>query len=172
MVTKDSGQPESTRGETGGALAGSRTRKTVLLGYSLAIGAAIAYAVAQVLTKQNIYRVESATAGVAITVLAGVIALLLMNLKNIKVDLRSQGRGVMLFVFGGIFANVGVTCLFIALQDAPVVVVSPIIAINPLVALILAHIFLQRLEKITVRIFVGALLVVLGVVFIAVAQAI
>ena len=60
--------------------------------------------------------------------------------------------------------------LYFALSKAPVVVISPVVAISPLVSLALAHLFLQRLEKITVRTVVGTLLVVLGVAIVALSR--
>ena len=50
-----------------------------------------------------------------------------------------------------------------------VVVVSPVLATNPLFTLILAAIFLRDIEQITPRIIVGALLVVAGVVVLSLA---
>ena len=60
--------------------------------------------------------------------------------------------------------------LFWALTEAPVVVVSPITGINPLVAILLAHVFLQRLEHVTKRTIVGGILVVAGVALVAIGR--
>jgi drug/metabolite transporter (DMT)-like permease len=51
------------------------------------------------------------------------------------------------------------------------VIVAPVSSITPLVSLALAHIFLQRLERVTPRIWLGAALVVAGVGIIAVGSA-
>lgn len=53
--------------------------------------------------------------------------------------------------------------MYFALSKAPLVMVSPIFAINPLITLLLAHIFLNKLEKITTRTVLGTILVVSGV---------
>ena len=42
--------------------------------------------------------------------------------------------------------------------------VSPVFALNPVVALVLAHFFLQRLERITLPLVLGTLFAVGGVV--------
>ncbi len=145
--------------------------RALIIGYSVAIGAALSYSVAQVLTRQNIQLLGSPIVGVVFTVFFGSLVLLLMNIKNLKLDWKTQRRGILYYTIAGIFANIGVTCLFFALQSAPVVVVSPVISINPLITLVLASLFLQRLERITPRLYAGAGLVVLGVIIIALNQA-
>jgi drug/metabolite transporter (DMT)-like permease len=60
--------------------------------------------------------------------------------------------------------------MYFALNSAPLVVVSPVFAINPLVTLILASIFLKRLERITKRMVFGTLLVILGIVVITISR--
>ena len=77
----------------------------------------------------------------------------------------------MWFGLSGILSASGVAFLYIAMSNAPVVVVSPVIAINPLVTLVLAHFFLQRLERITARTLLGTALVVGGVVVVTVSTA-
>ena len=58
----------------------------------------------------------------------------------------------------------GVSFLYLALSKAPVIVVSPVFALNPVVALVLAHFFLQRLERITLPLVLGTFFAVGGVV--------
>ncbi len=58
--------------------------------------------------------------------------------------------------------------MYFALNQAPLVVISPVLAINPLITLTLAHIFLNRFEKITRRMIGGTLLVVFGVCIIGI----
>ncbi len=167
----DSKQKTGTvRGAIPGIIAALRSNPRIAQGYALAVVAAISYAVAQVLVRQRIASVASPLAASVVTLFSGMAALWLINIRNLKVDLRTQRRGVIFFVLGGICSAIGVVCQFFALRAAPIVVVSPLVAINPLIALTLAHIFLQRLEKITVRMFIGAFLVVVGVMIISLAR--
>lgn len=141
------------------------------VGFALAVMAASSYAIAMVLTRQNVASVASPLAASVLTLASGTMMLWLMNVRNLRrVNFRTQRRGILLFALGGVCSAVGVMCLFYALKLAPIVVVSPLVAINPLVAILLAHVFLQRLEKISLRIFMGALLVVAGVVTIGLAR--
>jgi uncharacterized membrane protein len=64
----------------------------------------------------------------------------------------------------GLAAGAAVIFLYYALQRADVVVVSPLVATSPLITLLLAHLFLSRLEKITREVAVGTTLTVLGII--------
>ena len=70
------------------------------------------------------------------------------------------------FYYGllGIAVTIGFTTLFFALTSGQVVLVSPITATNPLFTLMLSALFLRDLERITVRILIGALLIFTGVI--------
>ena len=61
----------------------------------------------------------------------------------------------------------GCDFLVIALNNGPIVIVSPISATFPLVSLSLTYVFLKKVERLTFRVVVGSLFVVLGVVIIA-----
>ena len=55
---------------------------------------------------------------------------------------------------------------YFAVQRADVVVISPIVSSSPLVTLLLAHLFLARLERVTRRLAAGAVLTVTGVLLV------
>lgn len=61
-----------------------------------------------------------------------------------------------------------ITFLTLAVNRAPVAVVTPLASLNPLVTLTLAHLFLQRLERVTVRVVGGTAMAVVGVVLVVV----
>ncbi|MDP6100496.1 MAG: DMT family transporter, partial [Dehalococcoidia bacterium] len=89
---------------------------------------------------------------------------------NRQIRQRNSRRGIILFMGSGVAAGVGVTSMYAGLKWAPVVVVSPVTAINPLFAIGLSYFFLKHMERITWRILLGALLVVGGVVLITLSQ--
>ena len=64
----------------------------------------------------------------------------------------------------GVCQGLAVASLFQALGRAPVSVVSPINAINPLITLVLVHVFLRQLESVNIFLVVGTLLSVGGVI--------
>ena len=88
----------------------------------------------------------------------------IMFSRHIAADLgKSSRKSFIFFGVSGVFSSAGVLSMYFALSKAPLVMVSPIFAINPLITLLLAHIFLNKLEKITTRTVLGTILVVSGV---------
>ncbi len=71
----------------------------------------------------------------------------------------------------GLAAAGAVILLFYALQEGDVVVVAPVVASNPLTTLVLAHLFIARLEKVTRQLVVGTALTVLGVLIVVAGSA-
>lgn len=81
---------------------------------------------------------------------------------------RSYDRKAMGFVvLSGLTSVVASLGQFFALQRGDVVVVAPIMATFPLWTLLLSHIFIARLEQITLRLVIGALFAVAGVIAVA-----
>ena len=70
-------------------------------------------------------------------------------------------------LLAGVSGAWGVTFWFIALNNGPIVIVAPISATFPLVSLVLTFVFLKKIERLTFRIVLGSVFVVLGVVIIA-----
>ncbi|MFH1560728.1 MAG: EamA family transporter [Chloroflexota bacterium] len=137
------------------------------------IGAAMAYGASQTVGKHVTTEYAPPLVATAFALLFGFGYVSLMFHRHIPNDLRtSSRRGFFWFGLSGIASSAGVTSLYFALSNSPVVVVSPVAAITPLVTLILAHIFLQRLERITKRTVLGTLLVVSGVIIITISRAI
>ena len=142
------------------------------LGYAAAMGAAMAYGASQTVGRHVATEIAPPLVATAFALLFGFGYISLMFHRHIPHDLRtSPRRGFLLFGLSGIASSTGVTFLFFALSNAPVVVVSPVAAVNPLITLALAHIFLQRLERITKRTILGTLLVVLGIVIVTLSRA-
>jgi transporter family protein len=77
---------------------------------------------------------------------------------------RASKRGWLFMAFSGIGVAWGLSFLFLALSRSPVVVVGPAMNISPLITLTLSHVFLQRIEKVTLSLIAGGLLIVAGAV--------
>ncbi len=143
----------------------------VWLGYGFAMGAALSYGASQTVGKHVTTEHAPPLVGTAFALLFGLAYVSVMFHRHIPTDVKTSRRqGFLFFGLSGIASSLGVTMLYFALSKAPVVVVSPVVAINPLITLTLAHIFLQRLERITKRTILGTLLVVLGVVIITLSR--
>jgi len=68
----------------------------------------------------------------------------------------------------GLAAATGVIALYFALQRNDVTVVSPIVSTNPIFTLVLAQIFISRMENVTKWLFLGVGITVVGVIVVSV----
>ena len=73
-----------------------------------------------------------------------------------------------LVALSGLSTTVSIVAQIFAVQRADVVIVAPILATFPLWTLLLSHVFIARLEQITLRLTVGAFVTVAGVVAVVV----
>ncbi len=133
----------------------------------------MAYGASQTVGKHVTTEFAPPLVATAFALIFGFLYVSILFHRHIPGDLRgSPRRSVLLFGLSGITSASGVTALYFSLSNAPVVVVSPVVAINPLITMTLAHIFLKRLERITPRTVLGTLLVVSGVVVVTVSSAV
>ena len=142
------------------------TSRTHLIGYSLATAASISYGASLVLAKQVVEDVP-ALVGAAIGMIFGMLVLGAISAKDMTRDRKASRRSFVWAGLSGLAAGGGIALMFLAMSKAPVVVVAPIIAVNPLTAILFGQIFIRDMERLTPRILGGALLVVLGVIIIS-----
>ena len=147
-------------------------RRSTLWGYAASLGAVVGYGAAAVMSRvlvdghttplvASTYSLVFGTAMVAVLFHRGAWSALA----------AARRRGWLFMSLSGVASAWGVGFLFYALREAPVVIVSPISGAYPLVAIVLTHLFLQRLERVTARTVMGAVLVVAGVTVITIAEA-
>lgn len=108
--------------------------------------------------------------GVAINETAGLVGLsaylLYRHGRNIDEFFEAPRAAYGYFVACGIFSAMSLLALFEALDRGRVVVVDPLSSPTSLFAILFTFLFLRRVEAITRRLVVGAVLVVTGVVLI------
>ena len=98
----------------------------------------------------------------------GTLILAVLFHRHVSHDMAIAPRKAWVYVvLAGCASTFGVSFWYLAFNEAPVVLVAPAAGTYPLVAIFLSHIFLQRLERVTWRIVLGAVLVVGGVALIA-----
>lgn len=134
-----------------------------MVGVAFAVGAALAYAGSQVLTRQWVSDDASPVVGAFVALCSGTAGFALFAARSFATRGAHFGRGAKVFLGAGIFSSLGVLLLFLALERGEVVVVSPVISANPLFALLMAAVLLRGQERITLRIVAGTALVVTGV---------
>ena len=147
------------------------TSGSPVFGYGLSLGAACGYGVGTYLALVAVRDYAPPLVASSYALLFGLIIMTGLFHRSAFGDVRLvPARGWVVVSLAGLAGAFGVVLLFWALTEAPVVVVSPITGINPLVAILLAHVFLQRLEHVTKRTIVGGILVVAGVALVAIGR--
>ena len=149
---------------------GWRTDRRYLIGCLTALAAGAAMGGSTVLAKKTL---EVYGSTLTVTVLSMTVAMVILfpafgavaarNPAIRTFDWRSMG----LVSVSGISTTIAVVAQFFAVQRADVVVVVPILATFPLWTLLLSHLLIARLEQITPRLTIGAMLAVAGVIAVA-----
>lgn len=102
--------------------------------------------------------------GFAVNVTAGLVAYTAYLVASGRLEImRCGGRSLAHFVVAGLTDNLGVFLTLAALQGGAVSVVAPLAGVSPIFMLLLSWLFLRGIERLTARVVVGTLLVVLGV---------
>jgi drug/metabolite transporter, DME family len=124
---------------------------------------AACFGVVQVIRKLGLVH-AGALLGAATNITAAMIVSTAFVLATGNLDaLRCDRRSLLYFVGGGITENAGVLLLLVALGLGEVSVVIPLSGTTPLFVLLLAVVFPSGMEKLSWRLVVGAVLVVIGV---------
>ena len=142
-------------------------QKRVLTGYGMALMAAALYGGSSVIAKKAM--TDNDIAPVVFTsfsLLFGVAIVFLLLHRNFKFSAGVPRRYFGFMIAAGLASGSAITFLVLAVNRAPVAVVTPLASLNPLVTLTLAHLFLQRLERVTARVVAGTVLAVLGVILV------
>ncbi len=143
------------------------TRKDRVLGYSFSLGTALCWGAVAVIIR---YASQFASPFVVLTfsLLFAILVLLGVTGKGFEIGVKTNKKAINLLLFAGVLNGIALACFYWALAVAPVVVVSPLTSSSPLVTVILVHFFLRRLERLTLHVLIGSLLVVTGGVLVAI----
>ena len=159
-------QPEPVR-EGADRNLGLLERRPILVGYASAALAALAYGTIPPLAKYVTTNYANPMVASVYTFFFGTLVLAIFIAGRIPTDIRvSPPKPLLLVTVGGMLMSIGVIVFYYSLTKAPVVVVAPIFSLNPLVTMLLVHIFLQRMEQISPRLVFGTVLTVSGVAII------
>ena len=148
-----------------------RVRQPVLLGIIAATIAAMAYGSGNVIGRHVVTEHTVPLVASFFALVFGTLIIAPFIARDLPKDRHAPKRGFILMALAGVAGSGGVTSNLFALSHAPVVIVAPVGAITPLISLALAHLFLQRMERVTPRIWIGAALVVAGVILITLSNA-
>ena len=143
-----------------------------MLGYLTALGAALVYGASHTVARKVTSDMAAPLVATSLALLFGLLYVSLFFRPAVFQHLRLHKQGILWFSLSGLASAWGITFMYFALSHAPLVVVGPTVAANPLVTMVMAHFFLRNLERITSRVFLGVLLVVSGVGLVVGSQAI
>ena len=146
---------------------GWRADRRYLFGCLFGLMAGAATGGSTVLAKQAVGVYHSPLAITVLGMLAAVLVVIpavgLIAWRNPAVR-EFEWRSMAFVAFSGVSTTASIIAQLFAVQRADVVIVSPILATFPLWTLLLSHIFIARLEQITLRLTLGTLVTVAGVV--------
>ena len=143
-----------------------RARRVALVGYLLALGAACCYGTTNVVVKQLTIDYTSPLVVATISLFFGILLVAPVAARQAVAALPEARRSPGFLVYAGLSglaAAMGVNCTYFALQQADVVVVSPIVSANPLFTLLLAALFLSQQENVNRWLVLGIGVTVGGV---------
>ncbi|MEE8442947.1 MAG: DMT family transporter [Dehalococcoidia bacterium] len=147
------------------------TQRPVLLGSTLAGLAAVCYGTSQFLGRKLVTEQAPPLVVATFSLLAGALILTAISHRGVIQDRHAPRRAFILMALAGVASSAGAAFNLLSLNLAPVVIASPVSATSPLISLTLAHFFLRRIERVTPRIWLGAALVVIGVILITLGSA-
>ena len=150
---------------------GVANNRGVLIGFGLALVAAASYGGTNVIAKELTEEYGSPLMVSSLGLLFGIILLWPLAGSSTVREVR-ESRGNMKFVLSagssGLAAATGVIALYFALERADVTVVAPIVSTNPIFTLVLAQIFISRMEDLTKWLFLSVGVTVVGVAIVTV----
>lgn len=85
---------------------------------------------------------------------------------------RISKRALAWFALSGVGSGAAIVALSFGLEKGDVTVVAPIVSISPLITLVLVRIFLERMERVSPTLVLGALLIVSGTVLVVVGDSV
>lgn len=141
-----------------------------LRGVALSLLAGFVYGIAAVLTRVGLVNFDSPIVGAGIAFFAGMVIMLPPSVRGLGSGIRGNHSDVIYVTASGVLSAAGIMAYYAAMSTTPVSVVTSITSANPLATILLAHVFFNRMERITKRVVIGAVIVVVGVAVVAIGR--
>ena len=142
----------------------------VAMGLLCAVAGAAAYGTGHAVARHVVTHAAPAPVAATYTLFFGMLFLFIVSLPHLGKDLQAPRWSLIMMGMAGICSSFGIFFMYTALARAPVMLASPIVATYPLIAMTFTHLFLQRLERVTPRMVLGAILVAVGITFVVLGQ--
>jgi uncharacterized membrane protein len=133
---------------------------------------ALFFSFAIVTRKMGLNILDSPIFGVTVGFVTSMViySLVCLGSKKLRSSISVKKQDLPLFLWAGIFLTAAWLTLFYALSNGKAIIVTPLASLHPLFVLVLSYFFLEKAEKITKGILVGACVVVAGVLLITTGQ--
>ena len=149
-----------------------RSGGSLTIGILCALAGATAYGTGHNIARYMVTEAVSAPVAASYTLFSGMVILAAISLPRLGKLVETPRAAVLTMATSGVMSSLAILFMYTALSKAPVTLASPLVALYPLIAMVLAHFFLQRLERITTGMIIGALMVAIGVTFVIVGRAV
>ncbi|MEE8348940.1 MAG: DMT family transporter [Acidobacteriota bacterium] len=149
-----------------------RLDRTLVLGILSSLAGATAYAAGHNIARHVVTSAASAPVTASYTLFFGMVILAVISLPRLGTLLAVPRTAFFTMATAGVLSSLAIFFMYTALSMAPVTLASPLVALYPLIAMTLTHFFLQRLERITIGMVIGAVIVAVGVTFVIVGGAV
>ncbi len=149
---------------------GSRMGR-MAVGLLCGVAGAAAYGTGHVIARHVVTRAAPAPVTATYTLFFGMLFLFVISVPHLNRDLQAPRSALIMMALAGVCSSFGIFLMYSALARAPVMLASPIVATYPLIAMTFTHIFLQRLERVTLRMVLGAILVAVGITLVVLGEA-
>ena len=129
---------------------------------------ALFFSFAVVTRKMGLNILDSPIFGVTVGFVTSMViyALICLGSKKMRSSISIKAKDLPVFLGAGLTMTAAWLTLFYALSGGEAIVVTPLANLHPLFVLVLSYIFLEKVNKITKSILVGACVVVAGVLLI------
>lgn len=148
-----------------------RASRSLVIGVLCALAGAIAYATGHNIARHVVTSAASAPVTATYTLFFGMVILAAISLPRLGKLVEAPRAAVLTMATAGVLSSLAIFLMYTALSKAPVTLASPLVSLYPLIAMTLTHFFLQRLERITFGMVIGALMVASGVIFVILGRA-
>ena len=144
-------------------------KRRLQLGLFLGVLTAAIYGFSVYLESRVVREVAPPLVSSAFTLMFGSLFVILAFHRTAPQELLTASkRGLLFMALSGAGVAWGLSFLFVALSLSPVIMVGPAMNVSPLITLTLSHFFLQRIERVTMPLVIGCLLIVAGAAIITV----
>ena len=142
-------------------------RRKVLVGLAFAFVSATFYGGSSVIAKAGMNDQDiPPLVFTSFSFLMGVLVISLLFHRSFDFKSKIPRKYFLFIMAAGLTSGCAVSLFTVAVNLAPIAVVTPIIFLPPLITLVFTHTFLQQIETVTPRVVIGTLFAVSGAILV------